>query len=344
MSRRTVDGWDRLRDAEVNRRDALKAIAGGGLALGGAKAVDNVLVGYGVLTGTNLVDQDLAPLAAEEFGPRQGFRTTVDGYDVVTTAGDARGLQVARDGATVLHRPLTALTDATGAEHGLPDALAGLLADLGAIARGEAAFEFHETDGFFDRVDGAEARPLSTEAVRWWPGADPEVVSEFVDAEPTDPQAVLDGLTVGFREHTFYDVPRYAAGSVQDNVIFGAADLRAPFREPVDFESIVDGPETGLFCYEFTYRSIEALHAVPAADQTVPVVGGAVIDDRHKHVYTVVSSLVREDGTLRVPTTFVDYTHTTLYDDLRLRGVMGEGFEAYNRRHRATEVNWNPYA
>jgi len=341
MSRRTVDGWDRLRDAEVSRRDALKAIAGGGLALGGAKAVDNVLVGYGVLTGTNLVDQDLAPLAAEEFGPRAGFRVSAGEYELLT-ADD--GVRIARDGEPVAEPAYASLTGATGEEYSLPDALTGLLADLGALARGEATFEFHRTDAFFDRVDGAEARPLATEAVRWWPGADPEVVSEFVDAEPTDPQAVLDGLIGGFRHHTFYDVPRYAAGSVQDNVIFGAADLRAPFREPVDFESIVDGPETGLFCYEFTYRSIEAIHAVPAADQTVPVVGGAVIDDRHKHVYTVVSSLVREDGTLRVPTTFVDYTHTTLYDDLRLRGVMGEGFEAYNRRHRATEVNWNPYA
>ena len=341
MSRRTVDGWDRLRDAEVSRRDALKAIAGGGLALGGAKAVDNVLVGYGVLTGTNLVDQDLAPLADEEFGPRAGFRVTAGAHEVLTTDG---GVRIARDGEFVAEPAYASLTVATGEEYSLPDALAGLLADLGAIARDEATFEFHGTDAFFDRIDGAEARPFATEAVRWWPGAGAEVVSEFVDAEPADPQAVLDGLIGGFRHHTFYDVPRYAAGSVQDNVIFGAADLRAPFREPVDFESIVDGPETGLFCYEFTYRSIEALHAVPAADQTVPVVGGAVIDDRHKHVYTAVSSLVREDGALRVPTTFVDYTHTTLYDDLRLRGVMGEGFEAYNRRHRATEINWNPYA
>jgi hypothetical protein len=343
MSRRTVDRWARLRDAEVSRRAALKALAGGGLALGGAKAADNVLIGYGVLTGTNLVDQDLAPLAADGFSPRHGFRTTVDGYDVVTTAGDVRGLRVARDGAVVVERPLADLDGATGPEHDLPEALAGLLPDVGAIARGAATFEVYRTDAFFERVGDAEARPLATDAVRHWPGAEPDVVREFADADPADPEALLDGLTAGFRERSFYDVPRYAAGSIQDNVIFGAADLRAPFREPVDFESIVDGPQTGLFCYEFTNRSVEALHAVSAVEQAVPVVGGSVIDDRHKHVYTVLASLVREDGELRVPTTFVDYTHTTLYDDLRLRGLMGEGFEAYNTRHRATEILWNPY-
>lgn len=341
MSRREVDAWDRLRDVEVSRRGALAALVGGGLALGGAKAADNVLVGYGVLTGTNLVDQELAPLAAREFGPDAGFRTTAGGHAVET--GDDR-VRIVRDGEPVAQLPFESLTPLTGAEHDLPDALGGLLADLGDLARGEAAFEFHRTDAFFERIEGAEARPHAVGAVRHWPAADAGIVGEFADADPADPQALLHGLTAGFRERAFYDVPRYAAGSIQDNVIFGAADLRAPFREPVGFEAISEGPPTGMFCYEFTNRSIEALHAVPATEQVVPVVGASVIDSRHKHVYTAVASLIREDGELRVPTTFVDYTHTTLYDDLRLRGLLGEGFEAYNRRHRATEINWDPYA
>jgi hypothetical protein len=41
-----------------------------------------------------------------------------------------------------------------------------------------------------------------------------------------------------------------------------------------------------------------------------------------------------------VPIAFLDYTHSTLYDDLNLRGVMGEGLEAYNSRHRARELTW----
>ena len=344
MSRRTVEGWSRLEDVEVSRRGALKALAGGGLALGGAKAADNVLVGYGVLTGTNLVEQDLAALAWREFRPRAGYRVTAGGHAVATTAD---GVRIARDGEPIAEPAYAELTASTGTEYDLPEALGGFLADLGAVARGEATFEFHQSEAFFDRVEAAEARPLATGAMRHWPKADPEVVGEFADADPADPQAVLDGLVSGFREHTYYDIPRYAAGSIQDNVIFGAADLRAPFRDPVGFSDIADGPQTGMFCYEFTSRSLEALHAVPATEQTAPVVGASVLDRRHKHVYTGVASLVREEngeGDLRVPMTFVDYTHTTLYDDLHLRGVTGEGFEAYNDRHRATKVDWNPYA
>ena len=341
MSRRTKSRWPTRGDADLTRRDALRAVVGGGLAVGGAKAVDNVLLGYGVLTGTNLLEQDLGPLARRDIGPRSGFRASAGAHVVETTGTTAT---VERAGETVAELALADVGVATGDEGALPPSLAGLLADLGAVARGEVAFEFHRVDGFFDRVAAAEPRPLATAALRRWPAADPDLVATFADADPADPRAVLRGLVAGFRDHSFYDVPRYVAGSVQDNVIFGAADLRAPFREPVGFESIVDGPETGLFCYEFTYRSIEALHAVPATEQAVPVVGASVVDDRHKHVYTGVASVVRAEGALRVPMTFVDYTHTTLYDDLNLRGVMGEGFEAYNRRHRATAIEWDPYA
>jgi hypothetical protein len=38
--------------------------------------------------------------------------------------------------------------------------------------------------------------------------------------------------------------------------------------------------------------------------------------------------------------TFVDYTHTTLYDALDLTGIMGRGLAAYDDRHRATDVFW----
>lgn len=38
--------------------------------------------------------------------------------------------------------------------------------------------------------------------------------------------------------------------------------------------------------------------------------------------------------------TFIDYTHTTLYDDFNLTSLMGEGFDAYNDRHRADEMFW----
>jgi hypothetical protein len=38
--------------------------------------------------------------------------------------------------------------------------------------------------------------------------------------------------------------------------------------------------------------------------------------------------------------TFVDYTHSTLYDDLGVTSVAGRGLAAYDDRHRATHVRW----
>jgi hypothetical protein len=179
--------------------------------------------------------------------------------------------------------------------------------------------------------------------LRRWPwSADPELVARFVDADLAKPEPVLRGLASGFREHAHYDAGRYVAGAVQDNVIFGAANLRESFREPVGFRALLADDGTGMFCYEFTNRSIEALHAVPAPEQRVPVIGARVMDTRHKHAYTAVASVVR-DGGLRVPMTFVDYTHATMYDDFNARGVLGEGLEAYDDRHRATAIDWRPF-
>ncbi|PSQ13711.1 hypothetical protein BRD02_11795 [Halobacteriales archaeon QS_8_69_73] len=44
------------------------------------------------------------------------------------------------------------------------------------------------------------------------------------------------------------------------------------------------------------------------------------------------------DGDLVVPMTFVDYTHSTLYDDFGVTSVAGPGLAAYDDRHRATHV------
>lgn len=334
-----------LPDVELTRRQALGAFAGGGAALGAAKAIDNVLVGYGALVGTNLVEQsasgDLASLADAGFRPRPGSQASAGGH---TMRMREEGVRVHdADGARLADRPYAGLREEWAVDLGLPPALAGLAGDLGAIARGEHSFEFHRFEPFLERVAAASPRPLAVDALRHWPATEPGRVGWFTGADPAEPGAVIRGLVDGFRQHAYYDVPRYVAGSIQDNVIAGAVDLRAPFREPVDFESLAGDGQTGMFCYEFTHRSIEALHAVPAAEQTVPVVGARVIDDRHKHVYTAVGSVVRDGDGLSVPMTFVDYTHTTLYDDLGLRGVLGEGLEAYNDRHRATAVHWSPF-
>lgn len=335
-----------LRDAEVDRRTALKAFVGGGAVLGAGKAIDNVLIGYGTLTGTNLLaqaaDGTLATIMDAGLAAR-GYAVTVGEYTVRTRPRDQRVIltgPTGRESFAFTSDGAAAARDADAAA-GLDGLLEELVSDFAIIAAGEHVFEFYKVSEFFDRLDGATTRPHTVGALRGWPPADPDAVAAFTDTAPTDPAATLTGLITGFREHTSYDIPRYLAGSIEDNVIFGAADLRSGFQQPVSFEAILAADSPGLFCYEFTHRSIEALHSVPAFQQTPPMVGARVWDQRHKHVYTAVASALRDDG-LRIPVAFVDYTHTTLYDDLGLRGVLGEGFEAFNKRHRATVTHWRP--
>lgn len=327
----------------MERREALKVLGGAGLALGGGKAADNVLLGYGVLVGTNLREQELSPLVSERLGPspfdvRLGDKR-VEFADGVVRVGDGereRSLAVSRT------------SPAEAAEVDAEFDLAGgpteqLVRDLPDVRDDECSFEFSGYETFFDRFADAETCPFTVEALRSgrFRGVDAETVSSFAGVSPTDTRAVVEGLARGFREHTYYDVPRYTAGSIQDNVIFGAADLRRHFESPTSFEALERGENAGMFCYEFTHRSVEALQAVPAHRQTVPVFGGVVYDTRHKHVYTAIGSAYRTDGELVLPVTFVDYTHSTLYDDVSLRWLLGEGIDAYDRRHRATHVFWH---
>jgi len=337
----------------VSRRGLLKGVAAGAGLLGTGRALDNVVLGYGVVVGTNLREQDLGVLADRGFRPGRGSAIGGNGgtADSVTVRTGRYRVRLVEGGTTVAAFD-SAGTDpgrarSIGAPHGLGEASAELARDLSEVAAGTHAFEFHGIDGFFERLRTAETRPYTAAALRRWPrSAAPGRVERFAGADPRDPEAVLEGLVSGFREHAHYDADRYVAGAIQDNVIMNAADLRAPFREPVDFEALLaDDGGTGMFCYEFTHRSIEALHAVPAVDQGVPVIGARVHDARHKHVYTAVASVVRDEkaNDLRVPMTFVDYTHSTMYDDAHARGLLGEGVEAYDDRHRATAIEWVPY-
>lgn len=330
---------------DLSRRGAIKLLGAGLGAAAAGKAADNVLLGYGDLVGTNLRAQersgDLAALAAEGFLDAPGT-VGVPGARLVRRAD--RLLVRGRDGTDLASLPLPEATPAAARavddEHGLEGATEQVVRDVGAVRRGELSFEFARSGPFFERVGAAEPRPYMVGLARGEAAADPDAVAAFAGADPADPAAVVAGLVEGFREHAYYDVPRYAAGSVQDNVLLGAVDLRRFFREPVDFASLADEGRTGVFCFEFVARSIEALHAAAAPAQSPPVVAGYVHDGRHKHAYTALASVVREDGELVVPTTFVDYTHATLYDDLALRGVLGDGLEAYNDRHRADAVWW----
>lgn len=326
-------------EIDLERRHALKVLGGGLAAVAAGKAVDNVLLGYEHL-GTNLHKQDLAGLVAGSFFA--GVRRTDIGDGRVLLWDDV--LRVDRGEstrATYRYPALSADRAATiDAEHGLDGYVERGVPAL-ATLHGDVRLEFSQYDAFLERVRAGEPHPEAVELLRSHASAAPGVVREFADANPADTGAVIEGLADGFREHTGYDFERYAAGSIQDNVLFGAADLRAPFRGDVEFRSLLDGSDTGLFCYEFTDRSIEALQAVPASEQTAPVFAGSVYDERHKHVYTAVGSVLRGEEAPVVPVTFLDYTHVAMYDDLTLRGLLGEGLAAYDRRHMATSVRWS---
>jgi hypothetical protein len=334
---------ERAGEVEITRRQAL-GLGGGAAALGGGKAVDNVLIGYGVLVGENLVSQDLAAVAAERLDASLGDSPLPDGHRAAVR-GERLGVVDGDDELVAAVSLPSDSNDAAAVDDELGFAggpVEELVRDLSAIRRGEYEFAFSKRDGFFDRIDAAESRAFTTGALRgpYYADEDPETIQAFADADPTRPRAVLDGLVGGFREYSSYDVPRYLAGSVEDNVLLGAVDLRQHFRTEADFDAVREDDGTGMFCWEFVNRSLEALHAVPAQRQRRPAVGLKVVDDRHKHVYTGVASVVREDGDLVIPATFVDYTHSTLYDDFALTGVLGEGVEAYNERHRATDIYW----
>ncbi|MFP8957836.1 hypothetical protein ACLI4Y_14010 [Natrialbaceae archaeon A-CW3] len=343
-------------DLDLTRRQLLAGVLGSGAVVGGGRATYNVLLGYDRFTGTNLKRQDLDPLVAQRLRPSGEDIATVDGHHLVYEGETVSAVPEddAADAVTVSVEDDPADAAVLDDERGLEDGpLEQLVADLGAIDAldvrdpGKATepvqvrFTYDSYPDFFSFVDSHEARPYTVNALRGYRTADPGLIESFANADPADPKAVADGLVDGFRKHTNYDISRYAAGSVEDNVLFGARDLRQYFESPTDFDAIVADEDTGLFCNELTRRSVEALQAVSALEQTTPVVGGFVKDSRHKHVYTILASVVRDDsGDLVIPVTFLDYKYATLAGDLRIRRLTGEGLDAYDSHHRATSIAW----
>ncbi len=331
-----------LRDPpEFTRRQAVASTGGLLTGVGAFRAIDNIFLGYGETgNGTNLLEQDLAAVVTENL---------VIDYD--ERIGDHR-VRVVEDTLVVgteqeRHLPLDADERGTAAELDADLELGGrleaLYADVRAVRAGEFRFAFSQPGAFFDRVRTAGARPDVVAALR--PRGDrtvePDVIERFAGVDPRRPEALTDAMVGAFREHASYDFTRYAAGSIEDNVIFGAADLRQHFEHDVSYDALLSGdPETGLFCWEFAVRSMEALEAATPWVQRTPVATAYVRDARHKHAYTGVASAVREDGDLVVPMTFVDYTHSTLYHDLHATELLGRGLAAYDDRHRATHVYW----
>ena len=332
----------------MKRRQVLRLGLQGGVTLAAAKAIHNVFLGYGRIgPGTNLRVQDLDRVAADRFSVPNSYWGSVDGHDLVL---DDERLWVGDDDDSWTTIDL----DADAPERALEvddrfgfetQPLTELTTDLESLRVSAYTFEFHDVDGFFDRIAASTSRPYTADLLRGrrYRTADPATVERFTDVSPTDPRALLEGFVPAFRRWTSYDVPRYVAGSVEDNVLFSRVELRRHFQPEATFEAIMAADGVGLFCWEFTFLANEALHSLPAHEQQIPLLGCWVRDRRHKHIYNAFASVIRADGELVIPVSFVDYTHTTLYDDLSLTWLLGEGFDAYDTSHRADELYWDRF-
>ena len=343
----------------MRRRRFLGLAGGGTLSIAGGVAVNNVLLGYGKITGTNLHEQDLAAVANEGLGPPAGRTVDVDGTAVELAE---TGLVVGED--AIRWSASRDEIEAVAAEHDLStEPLAQLVADVPRFRGADHEVRAAGVDAFFERAAAAEPRPHSVSALRGPRVRDvpPDVVGEFTDVDPAEPEAIAYALVDAFREHTFYDAPRYVAGAIEDNVLRKAVDLREPFDSSSGFRAMLDGENRGTFCYDYVYRSMEAFHAVPAADQTVPVVAAYVRDSRHKHAFTLLATVLRGDEPeangdasdgdagdrvdgdpeLTLLLTFLDYTPTTTAHSFGVTRAVGDDPDAYTTGHRATEIVWN---
>ncbi len=322
----------------ITRRRLLFGCGGTLAAVGGGRAIYNTRLGYGEFgMGTNLLEQKLTPLLTERLSITydetiNGTGVRCDGSTIVVESDDEVHLSIEED-----NRVTAARLDRTT---GLDGRLEELFVDLSAFHADEYDFEFFQPDGFFERLSGTTHRPEFVAAIRVGRdrAVDPDVVERFAGVDPAEIAELVDGLVGGFREHTSYDVPRYLAGSIEDNVIFGVHDLRQYFEDDVDFESLIEADGTGIFCWELVFRSIEALQAVAPIEQSAPIAACYVSDRRHKHAFTGVISAIEAGGELRLPVTFLDYTHSTMYDDARITPITGDGLAAYDDGHRADDI------
>ena len=314
----------------MKRRALLSCGVRGGLTLGISKALHNTVAGYGHIgIGENLLTQDLDALAAEEFRVPIYYETTIDGVRVRVTRTNVRYESDHNGWRTV--------------DVDAPASVGDFASDISSLRSGSFSFSFMGPDAFFESLAGSATRPHTVEAIRGsrYPSADPEAVEAFVGHSARQSEDVVVGLVEAFREHSHYDVMRYLAGAVDDNLLPIEAGLRNRFVPDASFEAFVERQESvGLFCGEYTILARRAVQSVPASVQSPPLRGMLVHDRRHKHVYNAFASVQMTSSGLDIPVTFVDYMDTTLYDDLGLTGVLGSGFDAYDSWHRADVIMW----
>lgn len=153
-------------DKQFTRRQLL---AGGGVgvaSVGTAKAADNILIGYGHLSGTNLTEQNLVPIANAGFSPAS-FEVQRDDTALVFDGAKIRLI------GTDYDEPLSSTEGETGAARSMDrhHSFSGtpaleLVEDLTAFADGKFEFEFLSVPEFFSRVSEGTTRPYTALAFR----------------------------------------------------------------------------------------------------------------------------------------------------------------------------------
>lgn len=321
--------------ADLSRRSVLRLVGAGAIGAGAARVIYEY-TGFGTVTGTNLTEQRLGAIARRNLGPSP-FALRLPNRRLVL---DGRSIELRDETGERVDAVSIADGESVDSDR-LEEPLSELAADLRAIDEGEFAFEFSGCDEFFQRLRDARPRPFTVAALRGRRFRRPsrETVRRFAGVDPSDPASLVTGLAEEFGERTHFDYTRLVAESVQENLLIGAVPIKERFREPTHLDAILDGT-SGLYCYEYMLRSIEAFHAVAPHRQTVPVFGAIVLDPRHNHAYTGLASVVRENGEVRIPMTFLDYYYSTLFDNLGLQGRFGEGADAYNEYHRAANIHY----
>ncbi|MFB6085890.1 MAG: hypothetical protein ABEJ84_03650 [Halodesulfurarchaeum sp.] len=335
MTGQDTHARDRSDRLDAPRRELLRRIGIGAIA-GGFARVFYEYTGFGHLTATNLRRQDLEPLLRDRLEPSPFSVPVADGRFWFT--GEEWNSAAAENGAE--RGSVAGSTRQTDGHHDhLTDRFSR---DLRALRSGDFTVPVLSLSDFLDRGGEGRTRPLAVAALRGegFQSPDPEMIRRFTGVDPADIRAVIDGLGSGFRAHTHFDARRYLAAAIERYLLLETIPVADPSRDPTDFEAILTG-STGLYCYEYALRSIEAFHAIEPTRQSIPVFGGIVIDDRHNHAYTALGTVLREAGGLRLPFTFVDYFYTALFDSLRAGWLVGEEIGAYDRFHRATRVHYD---
>ncbi|MFB6283990.1 MAG: hypothetical protein ABEK59_08685 [Halobacteria archaeon] len=301
------------------------------------KILDNIHFGY----GKNVTNQDVSSKVEENLTPASVHKGRMDGYDVKTDhdliSFSKKDNQI--DTVNVGDRTVNEQSERIDATVG--SQLDLLPVHLDRIRSGEFEVKPMSMDSFFRYTEKNNSNHYATGVLRNKSHVDKKPqITEFSGAQPSDPENFLYSLSDSFQENATYDVHRYVAGSITYHVLMNKYDVRDLLEHDVDYEALNDNEQTAMFCYEFTNRSIEGLHSASPRKQDPPVFAGSVSDRRHKHVYTVVASLVTDGRDVEIPLTFVDYTYKTLYDGVGMDDLLGKDINGYDDHHRITDIYW----